>query len=136
MLHVGALRAVGVHRQLHVPALFGVRFERCERVREVIGPGRVEPRFGATTAVVVLTDEYACVFEDHLVARGRLHLENHIGEQIITLVEAVEVDLEHAAHVRLVVRMVVEVLAVDLDGAIVPRRPTGLSARLFQGWSP
>jgi hypothetical protein len=112
-----------------VPALLGVRLEVCEQAGQVVGLGGVETRFGATTAVVVLTDEDVGVLEDHFVSGGRPHLEGHIGEQL-TLVVAVEVDLEHTADVRLVVRMVVEVHAVDLDRAVVPGRPTSLSARL------
>jgi hypothetical protein len=106
-----------------------VRLEVCEQAGQVVGLGGVETRFGATTAVVVLTDEDVGVLEDHFVSGGRPHLEGHIGEQL-TLVVAVEVDLEHTADVRLVVRMVVEVHAVDLDRAVVPGRPTSLSARL------
>ena len=55
-----------------------------------------------------------------------MDLERHVGEQV-TLVVAVEVDLEHAADVRLVVRMIVEVDAVDLDRAVVPGRRSGLA---------
>jgi hypothetical protein len=103
--------------------------ELRQRAREVVGLAGVEARFGATAAVVVLTDE-DLVFEDHLwVSGGRMNLERHVGEEV-TLVVAVEVDLEHTSDVRLVVRMIVEVDAVDLDGAVVPRRRSGLSAGL------
>jgi hypothetical protein len=112
-----------------MPTLLGVGLERGEEAREVIGPARVEARLGTAAAVVVLTDEDVGVFEDHLVSGGRLYLERHIGKEI-ALVVAVEVDLEHAPDMWLVVRMIIEVHAVDLDGAIVPRRPTGLRARL------
>jgi len=106
-----------------------VRLERGEQGREVIGPARVEARFGTASAVVVLTDEDVLVFEDDLVPGGRVHLEGHVGKEV-TLVVAVEVHLEHAPDMGLVVRVAVELLAVDLDGAVVPRRPTGLRARL------
>src|SRR4029453_6897427 len=48
-------------------------------------------------------------------------LEGEGGVQA-ALVVAVEVDLEHAADMRLVVGVVVELDVVDLDGAVVPRR--------------
>ncbi|HET8618507.1 MAG TPA: hypothetical protein VFM27_06090 [Acidimicrobiales bacterium] len=105
-----------------------MRLEPRQQAREVVGLARVEARFGATAAVVVLTDE-DLVLEDHLVPGGRVDLERHVGEEL-TLVVAVEVDLEHAVDMRLVVRIVVEGDAVDLDGAVVPRRPAGLRARL------
>jgi hypothetical protein len=79
--------------------------------------------------VVVLTDEDVVVLEDHLVAGGRMHSERHVGEQL-PLVVTVEVDLEDAADVRLVVRVVVEDDAVDLDRAVVPRRPPGIGGCL------
>jgi hypothetical protein len=50
-----------------------------------------------------------------------VHLERDVREEV-TLVEAVPVDLEDAADMRLVVRVVVEFLPADLDGAVVPRR--------------
>jgi hypothetical protein len=34
--------------------------------------------------------------------------EGHVGEEVVALVEAVEVDLEQAADVRLVVRVVIK----------------------------
>jgi len=105
-----------------VPALLGLRLEVGEQAREVVGPARVEARFGTATAVVVLTDEDVVVFEDHLVPGGRMHLERHIREQL-PLVVTVEVDLEGAPDMRLVVRVAVELDAVDLDGAVVPGRP-------------
>src|SRR5215217_2080011 len=45
-----------------------------------------------------------------------------MGKEVVTLVEAVEVDLERAADVRLVVRVVGEDHIVDLDCAVVTRR--------------
>jgi hypothetical protein len=106
-----------------------VRLEPGERGREVVGPGCVETCLGTATAVVVLTDEDVLVLEDDLVPRGRMHLERHVGKEV-TLVVAVEVDLEHAADMRLVVRVIVEVHPVDLDGAVVPGRPARLCTRL------
>ena len=47
--------------------------------------------------------------------------ERHLGNEV-ALVEAVEIDLERASDVRLVVGVVVEQLPVDLDRAVVPRR--------------
>jgi hypothetical protein len=124
VLHVGTLGPVGVDRQLHVPALLGLRLEPGEHGREVVGPARVEARFRTAAAVVVLTDEDVVVLEDHLVPGGRMHLERHIGEQG-PLVVTVEVDLEHAPDMRLVVGVVVEFGAVDLDRAVVPGRVGG-----------
>jgi hypothetical protein len=112
-----------------MPTLLWLRLEPGEQARQVIGPARVEALLGPATAVVVLTDEDVVVFEDDLVAGGRVHLERHIGEEL-TLVVAVEVDLEHAPDMRLVVRMVVELLAIDLDRPVVPRWPTSLCAGL------
>jgi hypothetical protein len=48
-------------------------------------------------------------------------LERHGGIEV-TLVEAIEIDLERAPHMRFVVRRVVERRAVDLDGAVVAGR--------------
>src|SRR5512133_846533 len=47
--------------------------------------------------------------------------EGHVGKEV-TLVVAVEVDLERAADVRLIVRVVVEGHIVDLDRSVVTRR--------------
>jgi hypothetical protein len=103
--------------------------EAGEHGREVVGHARVQTRFGPAAAVVVLTDEDVGVLEDHLVPGGLLDLERHVGEQL-PLVVTVEIDLEHAPDMRLVVRGVVEVLAVDLDGAVVPARSAGTGSRL------
>ena len=102
-----------------MPTLLGVLFEA--RQVQCVGLGRVEPSFRPSATVVVLADEDLVGEENHVLARRRLHLEGDLGEQV-ALVEAVEVDLEGAAHVRFVVGMVVERHVVDLDGAVVPRR--------------
>jgi hypothetical protein len=50
-----------------------------------------------------------------------MHLEGDVREEV-ALVEAVEIDLEDAPDVWLIVRMVVESHTVHLDGPVVPRR--------------
>jgi hypothetical protein len=104
-----------------------VGLEPLQHRAQVVGLRRVEAGLGPTATVVVLTDEHV-VLEDHLGLAGRrVHLERDVREEILTLVEAVPVDLEDAADMRLVVGVVVELLAVDLDGAVVARR---IGARL------
>jgi hypothetical protein len=99
-----------------------MRLEPGEHGREVVGHGGVEPGLGPPAAVVVLADEDVLVHEDDRGIAGRwMHLEGHVGKEV-TLVVAVEVDLEDAAHMGLVVRVIVERHAVDLDRAVVPRR--------------
>ena len=50
-----------------------------------------------------------------------MRLKGHVRKKI-TLVEAIEVDLEYAADVRLVIWMRVELLSVDLDCPVIARR--------------
>jgi hypothetical protein len=88
-----------------------------QQVREVVVLAGVEAGLGPAAAVVVLTDEHG-VREDDLVAGRGVHLEGDVRPEV-ALVEAVPVDLEVAADVRLVVGMAVERDAVDLDGAVV-----------------
>jgi hypothetical protein len=89
-----------------------------------VGLAGVQPGLAAPAAVVVLTDEHR-VGQQHLVVAltlgRRLGLEGDGGVQV-ALVVAVEVDLEDAADVGLVVGQVVEGGVVDLDRAVVPRR--------------
>jgi hypothetical protein len=76
----------------------------------------------ASAGIVVPTNEHAVGLKDHLVGARwsrRLGLERHIGEEV-TLIEAVEVDLEGAVvGMRLVCRVVVESHAINLDRPIV-----------------
>ena len=100
----------------------GVRLDALQRVGEVVGLGGVEAVLAAAARVVVLADEHR-VGEERLDLARRLDgLEGHVGEQVQAFIEAVEVDLELAAHVRLVVGMIVELHPVDLDRAVVARR--------------
>jgi hypothetical protein len=88
---------------------------------QIVGSGRIQAGFRTTSAVVVLTDE-DLVREHGVESAGRRPgVEDDLGRQV-ALVEAVEVDLEDASDVGLVVRVVVERRVVDLDGAVVPRR--------------
>jgi hypothetical protein len=92
-----------------------------------VGLAGVQAGLAAPAAVVVLTDEHR-VGQQHLIltlAQGRrVGLEGDGGVQV-ALVVAVEVDLEGAADVRLVVGQVVEGGVVDLDRAVVPGRVRG-----------
>jgi hypothetical protein len=108
VLDIGALRAVGVNGELDVPSLLRMWIEACQRRGQIVELGRIEARFRTASTVVVLTDEDS-VLEDgeHPAGRGP-DLEDHVGEQVVALVVAVEVDLEAATYMRLVVRVVVE----------------------------
>jgi hypothetical protein len=90
---------------------------QVERVRR----RRVQAGFRTAPAVVVLTDEHGVGQDDAGAARGRMSLERHLGIEV-ALVEAVEIDLERASDVRLVVGVVVEQFTIDLDRAVVTRR--------------
>src|SRR5690606_20198510 len=70
----------------------------------------------------VLADGQRVLEQDLAVAGRRPGLEHDVGLEV-ALVVVVEVDLENAADVRLVVWVVVEGDAVDLDGAVVAARP-------------
>jgi hypothetical protein len=88
---------------------------------QIVGSGRIQPGFRTAAAVVVLADE-DLVREHGVEFAGRWPgVEDHFGGQV-ALVEAVEVDLEDASDVGLVVREVIERHVVELDGAVVPRR--------------
>jgi hypothetical protein len=99
-----------------------MRRDGAERQR--VGLGGVQPGLAATTAVVVLADEHRVGQQHHHRAGGRVRLEGDLGVQV-ALVVAVEVDLEGATDVGLVVGGVVEGDVVDLDGAVVPWRVGG-----------
>jgi hypothetical protein len=109
-----------VDGQLDVKPLLRV-FVTREQAGQIVLDGRIQPRFRTASAVVVLTD-VDLVREDrgHL-AGGRPGVEDHLGVEV-SLVEAVEVHLEDASDVGLVVREIVERDVIDLDGAVVPRR--------------
>jgi len=102
-----------------VPSLLGVWLYAGEV--QGVGHGRIEAGFRTASAVVVLADEHLVLQQDLHRSRRRVGLEDDVREQV-ALVEAVEVDLEGAPHVRLVVRSIVERGVVDLDGAVVPGR--------------
>jgi hypothetical protein len=91
---------------------------------EGVGHRGVQAGLAAAAAVAVLADEHR-VGQQDLVVTGplgrRVGLEGDLGVQV-TLVVAVEIDLEGAADVGFVVRVVVEGGVVDLHGAVVPRR--------------
>jgi len=97
-----------------VEALLRMRGVTRERRAQVIGRGGVEI---SPAAGWILSDEHG-VGEEHALTGWRLSLECHQGFEI-SLVEPVEVDLEDATHVRLIVGVVVEIVAIDLDGSVV-----------------
>src|SRR5829696_1243143 len=123
VLHIGALGALGVHGEAHVPALLGVRGDVGQGVGEVIGAAGVEVGAapGRVLADVEGVGEQLVVLA--LVGRGP-GLEGHGGREIARVI-AVEVDLDHAADVGLVVGVAVEGRVVDLDGAVVARGVLG-----------
>ena len=85
----------------------------------------VDTGFASASGVVVLTNENG-VGQYGLEGTGRrLHLESDLRIQIAG-VEAVEVDLENAADVGLVVRVDIKLDAIDLDRAVISR---GIPAR-------
>ena len=131
VLHITTLRAVGVDRQPYVEPLDRMGFDAGEV--EGVGHGRIQAGLAAAPGVVVLADEHR-VLQKRLDRPGwRMRLEEDVREEI-ALVEAVEVDLELAADVRLVVRRVIEVDRVDLDGAVVAGRIGTRSARRVVLW--
>ena len=105
MLHVGALRAVGVDGELDMPPLDGMRVDA--RQIERVCRGRVQTRRRATPAFVILSDEDRVGKKDLGRSSRRVRLEGHLRRQV-TFIEAVEIDLESASHVRLVVGSIVE----------------------------
>jgi hypothetical protein len=72
-----------------------------------VGLRGVQPGLAATAGVVVLADEHGIGQQGHHRPGRRVRLEGDVGEQV-ALVVAVEVDLEGAADVRLIVGRVVE----------------------------
>src|SRR5215210_4073912 len=109
-------------------ALIRVRFDAAEV--QGVGLRRIEPRLAASAGVVVLTNEDVVLQQHDRGTGGRrgLRREGHVGGEVLALVVAVEVDLEDAADVRLVVRMVIESHVIDLDRPIVARLVLG------EGW--
>ena len=99
-----------------------------------VGPLGIESFFAASAGIIVLTNEHGVSEKDLAVAGWRMSAEGHIGIEI-TFVEAVEVDLEGAADMWLVVRMIVELHIVDLDRTVVARRAPGIRRRLPLGRS-
>jgi hypothetical protein len=88
---------------------------------QCVGGRGVQPGLAAAAAVVVLADEHR-VGQQHPGRAGRrVGLEDDLGVQV-PLVVAVEVDLEGAADMGLVARVVVEGGVVDLHGPVVARR--------------
>jgi hypothetical protein len=85
--------------------------------------GGVETCLRTSAAVVVLADEHGVGQQGGRTGR-RLRRKRHVSMEV-TLVVAVEVDLERATDMRFVVRMVVEGRAVDLDRAVVACRVGG-----------
>jgi hypothetical protein len=121
VLDVGTLGSVGVDRQLDVYSLLRMRRDADEL--EHVRLGCVEASLAAAAGVVILSDEGAnvAVDDDAPILGRRLQLETNVSVEL-TLVEPVEVHLERAADVRLVVGVVVERDAVELDGAVVAGR--------------
>src|SRR5215218_2530059 len=114
-------------------ALIRVRFDAAEV--QGVGLRRIEPRLAASAGVVVLTNKDIVLQQhDRGTGRGRgLRREGHVGGEVRSLVVAVEVDLEHAPDVRLVVRMIVECHVIDLDRSIVSGRVLGEGGRRQPG---
>jgi hypothetical protein len=118
---VGPLRAFGVDRQLDVHALLRVRRDAGDI--EGVRLGRVQAGFAAAPGVVVLTDEHGIGQQNlrvRVAQRWGPRLERHVGVEV-PFVVAVEVDLEGAADMWLIVRMVIERHVVDLDRPVVAR---------------
>jgi hypothetical protein len=93
-----------------------------DRGAQVERLGRVEPSRAPSARGGVLTDEDAALGQQRDLRSGRwVKLEAGRGEELARVV-AVEVDLEHAADVRLIVRKVVERRAVHLDRPVVAGR--------------
>jgi hypothetical protein len=86
-----------------------------------VGLRCVQTGLRAAAAVVVLADEDVVGEEDGGRASRRVRLERHMRGQV-TFVESVEIDLEGASHMWLVVGGGVERVAVDFDGAVVAGR--------------
>jgi len=88
-----------------MPPLDGMRVDarQIERVRR----GRVQTRLRPAAAVVILADEDIVGEEDLARTGRRVRLERHLRRQV-TFVEAVEIDLERASNVRLVVGSIIE----------------------------
>jgi hypothetical protein len=119
VLDVRADRAVRVHRQLDVIPLAGMRVDARQRGRQVVAPRRVQ--IGAATCRI-LTDGDAVGGQRASTRRGD-PLECDGGCQVAGFIP-VEIDLEGAADMRLVVRVVVEGAPSTLT---VPLFPGGLA---------
>jgi hypothetical protein len=92
--------------------------------RKHVSLTRVQAGFTATTARVVLTDEHRrrvalTAGNGHTSVSSRRLVFEQDGGIVVALVIAVEVHLERTTDVRLIVRVVIEGDAVDLDGAVV-----------------
>src|SRR5687767_9279857 len=103
-----------MNRELHVPALLRMRRDAGKLVGQLVAGRRVETRGASATVVRVFADEDP-ILEDRAAGGRRVSLEDNVGVEV-PLVEAVEVDLEGAARVGLVVRRIVPLESVDLDG--------------------
>src|SRR5207245_413042 len=99
VLHVCSYGAICVHGELDVITLFGVRLDTRELAPQIVGAGRIEV---SSATGWVPADEDRIRRESPPSCR-RLAREGH-GRVQVALVEAVEVDLEHAANMRFVVR--------------------------------
>jgi hypothetical protein len=107
--------------ELYVEALLRLRLVGRQRGRQVVLTMGIEPRGAASTGVVVFAYEDAVGQERLLAACRRPDLKEHFAEKI-AIVEAVPVDLESTADVRLIVRSIVKGKGVDLDRTVVSRR--------------
>ncbi len=96
-----------------------MRGDALECSAQVVLLGRVEVR---TAAGRVLADEDLLRLHVEQPSPGRGVSDELDVRPHITLVETVEVDLEDAPRMGLIVRMVVERHSVDLDGAVVAWR--------------
>ncbi|HEY6743052.1 MAG TPA: hypothetical protein VI110_11900 [Lapillicoccus sp.] len=112
----GARRGVGFDRELDVVALLRMGCERVEsEIREREGEGGV--RVGSAASGRVVADDRVVDSEQFRTGAGRrVHGEDDVCG--LAGVEPEEVDLELAAHVRLVVDLAVERDTVDLDRAV------------------
>jgi hypothetical protein len=112
----GAGRGVGFDGELDVVALLRMGRECSEsEVREREGERCV--RVGSAAAGRVVADDGIVDAQEFRARAGRrVHGEDDVCG--LAGVEPEEVDLELAAHVRLVVDLAVERDAVDLDGAV------------------
>ena len=116
VLGIGTDRACRVDGQLDVEALLWMRRVRRESRSQVVSLLEVE-----CVARPVAAEAHLVIHERLPVAGGRPGLERH-ARGLRALVESIPLDPERAADVRIVVVELVELLAVDLDRAVVARR--------------